>query len=193
MPANLDYTLLKAAPPGGIYRSMSLKEEMKLKRDFATIAEEAMLNVIYTAERWKKLSTTMYGHYGITPAQFNVLHLIYYQSENHAGLTQAAISEMMLVKPANTTPLVDRLEALGLVERTPVPEDRRFWRVVITTKGGSVFKQANRIFYSRLRYVYDKLTEQELVTLVATLEKVRFHTTNFEPDYGEVASIDKES
>ena len=164
---------------------MPLKEEMKLKRNFATVAEEAMLNVIYTAELWKKLSTTLYGHFGITPPQFNVLHLIYYQSDDNEGLTQAAISEMMLVKPANTTPLVDRLEALGLVERTAVPEDRRFWRVQMLPKGISVFKQANRIFYSRLREVYEKLPEEELNVLVSSLEKVRKFTTDFAPDFTE--------
>ncbi|MFP6597604.1 MAG: MarR family transcriptional regulator [Candidatus Hydrogenedentota bacterium] len=165
---------------------MPLKEEMKLKRDFGTTAEEAMLNVIYTAERWKKRSTTIYGHYGITPAQFNVLHLIYYQSDEDEGLTQAAISEMMLVKPANTTPLVDRLEKLKLVERTPVPEDRRFWRIKLLPNGVAVFKQANRIYYARLRDVYEKLSEEKLKALIASLEKVREYTTNFEPDYGEV-------
>lgn len=168
---------------------MPLKEEMKLKGDFGTTAEEAMLNVIYTAERWKKLSTTIYGHYGITPAQFNVLHLIYYQSENDVGLTQAAISEMMLVRPANTTPLVDRLEKLGLVERTAVPEDRRFWRIKLLPKGVAVFKQANRVYYARLREVYDKLPEEKLKALVSLLEKVRQYTTNFEPDYGEVEAV----
>jgi DNA-binding MarR family transcriptional regulator len=168
---------------------MPLKEEMKLKREFGTIAEEAMLNVIYTAERWKKLSTTIYGHFGITPAQFNVLHLIYYQSDNNEGLTQAAISEMMLVKPANTTPLVDRLETLGLVERTAVPEDRRFWRVQMLPKGIEVFKKANRVFYSRLREVYEKLPEEELRVLVSSLEKVRQYTTDFEADFTDVDEV----
>jgi DNA-binding MarR family transcriptional regulator len=169
---------------------MPLKEEMNLGRDFGTTAEEAMLNVIYTAERWKKLSTTIYGHYGITPAQFNVLHLIYYQSENGEGLTQAAISEMMLVKPANTTPLVDRLEKLDLVERTAVPEDRRFWRIKMLPKGVAVFKQANRIYYARLREVYEKLPEEKLKALIASLETVRRYTTNFDPDYVEIDASD---
>lgn len=161
---------------------------MKLKSDFGSKAEEAMLNVIYTAERWKKLSTMIYGHFGITPAQFNVLHLIYYQSENDEGLTQAAISEMMLVKPANTTPLVDRLEALGLVERTPVPEDRRFWRVKLLPKGVAVFKQANRVYHARLREVYEQLPPEELKVLVTSLEKVRDLTSVFTPDYGDTSA-----
>ena len=167
---------------------MSIKTEMKIKHDFGSSGEEAMLNVIYTAERWKKLSTTIYGHFGITPAQFNVLHLVYYQSDQNVGLTQAEISEMMLVKPANTTPLVDRLEALELVERTPVPEDRRFWRVKLLPKGVSTFKQANKVYYDRIRAVYEQLPEEELKTLIVALEKVRDLTTNFEPDFSEIDS-----
>jgi DNA-binding MarR family transcriptional regulator len=167
---------------------MSIKAEMKIKHDFGSTGEEAMLNVIYTAERWKKLSTTIYGHFGITPAQFNVLHLVYYQSDKDVGLTQAEISEMMLVKPANTTPLVDRLEALELVERTAVPEDRRFWRVKLLPKGISTFKQANKVYYDRIRAVYEQLSEEELQTLISALEKVRDLTTNFEPDFGGLES-----
>lgn len=169
---------------------MSIREEMNLKRDHTSTAEEAMLNVIFTAERWKKLSTQIYGHFGITPAQLNVLNLVYYQADRDVGLTQAEISEMMLVKPANTTPLVDRLESLELVERTPVPEDRRFWRVKLLPKGIAVFKRANKIYYERLRAVYEQIPEDELKVLIAALERVRNNTTQYEPDFEAADSLD---
>ena len=170
--------------------TMSIRDEMNLKRDHTHPSEEAMLNVIYTAERWKKLSTQIYGHFGITPAQLNVLNLIYYQSDRDVGLTQAEISEMMLVKPANTTPLVDRLESLELVERTPVPEDRRFWRVKLLPKGVAVFKRANKIYYERLRAVYEQIPEDELKMLITVLEKVRHNTTHYEPNFDAADAIE---
>jgi DNA-binding MarR family transcriptional regulator len=46
------------------------------------------------------------------------------------------------VTAGNVTGLVDRLEGLGLVERRPVPEDRRAARVVLTGRGRRVAARA---------------------------------------------------
>ena len=164
---------------------MSIKDEMNLNRDFGIHGEEAIINMIYTAENWKKLSTRIYGHFGVTPAQYNVLSLIYWQSEHEIGLTQAEISEMMLVKPANTTPLVDRMESIGLVERTPVPEDRRFWRVRLLPKGLEVFKAAHHIYYERIQSVIGPLSDSEIEVLIKCLEGIRQRTKEFSPEYAE--------
>ena len=40
--------------------------------------------------------------------------------------------------PSNATWIVDRLEALGLAERTPLKQDRRVKLVVLTAKGARV-------------------------------------------------------
>ena len=45
------------------------------------------------------------------------------------------LAERLYLDPSNLTALVDRLEALGLVERQADPDDRRVKRLVITDKG----------------------------------------------------------
>ena len=159
---------------------MSIKDEMKLNRDFGMRGEETMVNIIYTTETWKKLSNGIYKQFEITPAQYNVLALIFWQSEAGVGLTQAEISEMMLVKPANTTPLVDRMEKLGLVKRSPVPEDRRYWRVSLLPKGESTFKAAHKIWFERIQHVLGPLSDEELDTIIRLMEGIRGRTNSFE-------------
>ena len=46
--------------------------------------------------------------------------------------------------PSNVTGLVDRAERLGLVERTPSPDDRRIRLLTITSRGRKVRARVNR-------------------------------------------------
>jgi DNA-binding MarR family transcriptional regulator len=75
----------------------------------------------------------------LTLPQFDVLM----QLHRHAdGMTSRELTRELLVTAGNVTGLVDRLQALGLVERRPVPEDRRAVRVVLTPRGRRVARQA---------------------------------------------------
>src|ERR1043165_4833043 len=50
-------------------------------------------------------------------------------------MTMRELAERMSCDPSNATYVVDRLEKLGLAERTPVPGDRRVKRIVLTDDG----------------------------------------------------------
>src|SRR5438552_10641246 len=70
----------------------------------------------------------------LTPAQFDVIsHL-----SVAPGITQQDLSERLLVTKGNTCGLLDRLEALGLVERQDDPEDRRAHRLYLTEAGNQL-------------------------------------------------------
>jgi len=75
----------------------------------------------------------------LTLPQFDLLM----QLHRHAdGMTSRELTRELLVTAGNVTGLVDRLQGLGLVERRPVPEDRRAVRVVLTPRGRRVARQA---------------------------------------------------
>jgi DNA-binding MarR family transcriptional regulator len=57
-------------------------------------------------------------------------------------MTSRELTRELLVTAGNVTGLVDRLEARGLVERRPVPEDRRAMRVALTGRGRRVARRA---------------------------------------------------
>lgn len=49
--------------------------------------------------------------------------------------TQTTLAERMALGRAATGTMIDQLEARGLVERLPDPEDRRVWLIGVTAEG----------------------------------------------------------
>jgi DNA-binding MarR family transcriptional regulator len=89
------------------------------------------------------------------------------------GQTLAALSRSMLVTAGNITGLVDRAARDGMVERRADPEDRRAWRVHLTSKGQRAFRDADRRHAAKVEKVFAGLSRTELETLIRLLDKVR--------------------
>jgi MarR family transcriptional regulator for hemolysin len=67
---------------------------------------------------------------GLTRAQWQTLaHLA--RSE---GINQTCLAQLLAIEPITLVRLLDRLEALGLVERRPDPRDRRQRNLFLTQK-----------------------------------------------------------
>ena len=152
---------------------MALKEELGLKHGFDEPAHEALLNVYYTASMMKKRADAFFRRFGLTDVQFNLLTLLYFQSGNQGGLSQAQISDMMLVNRANITSLVDRMEKSGLVKRDAHSNDRRFNIIKLTTKGKNLFAKVEPLYIEQVREVMSSLNQAQMKTLMGMLEKIR--------------------
>jgi DNA-binding MarR family transcriptional regulator len=152
---------------------MSLKEELKLKRGFDIVGHEALLNIYYTSNLLKKRADELFRESGLTDVQYNVMALLTYQAGEEGGLSQAQLSDMMLVNRANITTLIDRMEKAGLVARTAHSEDRRFNIIKLTTKGKKLFEKVEPHYFEQIRQVMSGAAESEQKKLMAILEKVR--------------------
>jgi MarR family 2-MHQ and catechol resistance regulon transcriptional repressor len=152
---------------------MALKEELGLKQGFKEPAHEALLNIYYTASIMKKRADVFFDKFGLTDVQFNLLTLLYFQSGNEGGLSQAQISDMMLVNRANITSLVDRMEKAGLVTRGAHSKDRRFNIVKLTAKGKNLFEKVEPIYIEQVRRIMSAVSHTRMKTLMGILEKVR--------------------
>jgi len=75
----------------------------------------------------------------LTLPQFDVLAQLHRHPE---GMTPRELTRELLVTAGNLTGVVERLARLGLVERRPVPDDRRAVRVCLTARGHRVVAQA---------------------------------------------------
>ena len=58
---------------------------------------------------------------------------------NPRGLRMRELSERLMVTGGNVTGITDQLVTEGLVERRPIPEDRRAFAVRLTAKGKRAF------------------------------------------------------
>ena len=152
---------------------MALLQELGLKKPIVLLQHEALLNVYYTASCLKKKADVFFAPFGLTDVQFNLLTLLYFQSGKEGGLSQAQISDMMLVNRANITSLVDRMEKAGLVKRNAHSNDRRFNIIKLTAKGEKLFTKVEPLYIEQIRKVMSALNQAQMKTLMGILEKVR--------------------
>jgi DNA-binding MarR family transcriptional regulator len=75
----------------------------------------------------------------LTLPQFDVLAQLHRDEE---GKTPGMLTRALLVTAGNVTGIVERLSGLGLVERHPVPGDRRAVRIRLTPRGRRLMDRA---------------------------------------------------
>jgi DNA-binding MarR family transcriptional regulator len=105
----------------------------------------------------------------LTLPQFDVLAQLERQPE---GLTPGGLTRALLVTAGNVTGIVKRLEERGLVERLPVPEDRRTVRVRLTERGRRLIGDLRPAHAGHVQEVLSKAPAadlQELRTRLGTL------------------------
>ena len=105
---------------------------------------------------------------GLTPAQFGVLTVL----KAHPGLGQSSLSRALGFDKVTVLRVLRGLEARGLVERGPAPDNRRNMCVNLTAEGRAVLQQAQRPAeraYKRLLAPLDKDQQDQLIHLLQLL------------------------
>jgi DNA-binding MarR family transcriptional regulator len=105
---------------------------------------------------------------GLHPREFGVLSVL----AQSPGITQQAISEGAGVDPSTMVATLDSLEARGLAERRPDPEDRRKRAVHLTAEGELLLREGQRTAAAVGREVFGPLTADEREQLQALLRKL---------------------
>lgn len=106
--------------------------------------------------------------YEITPPQFGVLETL-----AHLGpLKMCELAEKLLMSGANVTGVVDRLEEKGLVQRVMEADDRRTYRIHLTTLGGKLIAEIFPKHAEKIRQLTRTLSAKEKRELTALLKKL---------------------
>ena len=92
------------------------------------------------------------------------------------GMKMNELSRRMMVTGGNITGITDQLVTEDLVERVPVPGDRRAYRVRLTVKGRKQFSYMAHAHESWVVTAFAGLTPREVATLHRLLGKVKQHT-----------------
>lgn len=101
----------------------------------------------------------------ITPSQFRALRVLMH----HDAMRPSALSEKLGIAPRSTTEVLDGLEAKGLVERRPDPQDRRATLVGPTEHGSVVGEQIRVARGSESERIFAKLTSEDRAQLARIL------------------------
>lgn len=113
---------------------------------------------------------------GLTFARYEVLMLLLFSGRGSLPLSR--IGERLQVHPASVTNAVDRLEATGLVERTPHPTDRRTTLAALTPPGRELATKATEALNAEV-FARPGLPSDDVRTLVDVLATMRRDAGDF--------------
>ena len=92
------------------------------------------------------------------------------------GMKMNELSRRLMVTGGNITGITDQLVTEDLVERVPVPGDRRAYRIRLTPKGRNQFADMAHQHEGWVVEAFAALSEKEVGTLHRLLGKVKQHT-----------------
>ena len=104
----------------------------------------------------------------MTPQRFAALVLV----GANPGLSQTALGELLQIARSGSMVLVDWLEAEGLIERRPRPEDRRAYGLHLTARGVESLEAWKRAALEHDMRVTATLSDAERAELHRLLRKI---------------------
>ncbi len=151
--------------------SPKLRDELKQTRPFKSLEEEAILNVSRTSAVLDHALAQALKPYDITPTQYNVLRIL--RGAGDAGLCRNEVGERLVRRVPDVTRLLDRMEQIGLIERSRAGADRRFVTTRITSPGLALLAQIDEVITEIHRDYVGHLSEEQLQRLIELLEAAR--------------------
>jgi MarR family transcriptional regulator, organic hydroperoxide resistance regulator len=148
-----------------------LQAEIKQRKPFGSLEEEAYLNLLRTADALFRGEEALLKPLDLSPPQYNVLRIL--RGAGADGLACKEIADRMLTRDPDVTRLLDRLEQRGLAVRAREQRDRRVITARITEAGSRVLKQLDRPILELQRQQLGHLGKKRLEALVLLLESAR--------------------
>ncbi len=148
---------------------MSIEEDIQQNK-FRSAQQKAAINLLYTHSWMRDKTKTVFDAEDITPQQFNILRIL--RGSFPQPLSTLQIRERMLEKMSDTSRIVDRLIAKGLVKKLTCKNDRRLVDVIITDKGKKMLERLDEK-QDEIDGVLGNLSEKDANILSDLLDKIR--------------------
>lgn len=149
---------------------MSLQRELKKKRPFESLEQEAMLNIVRTNDQHQIRFARLFRQHDLTLSQYNILRIL--RGEG-APLPSLEIASRTVTVVPGITGLIDRLEKSGFVVRERCAKDRRVIYVDLTEKGKKTLAELDEPLQELHQKLIGHLSKAELKELIRLLEKAR--------------------
>lgn len=134
------------------------------------LQEKILITIVRLSELYKKDCSNLFGKYGLTFTQYNVLRILD-SSENGTSII-SRVGSVMLVSGANMTGIAKRLEKDGFLIRKYVPEDERVTLLQITPQGKKAIKNIEKKKDEMLAKYLTSFSTDEQLELQADLRKL---------------------
>ena len=149
----------------------ALKEEIAQQRAFSSPEEEALLNLLRTADCLQRAMQHQMRPWGVTSTQYNVLRIL--RGAEPQGLTCSAIGDRMITAEPDITRLLARLKALKLIRQQRDKQDKRVVWTRISAAGLALLEESDPAVLEFPRELLGHLNPARLVTLIKLLEQAR--------------------
>ena len=151
--------------------SPTLKEDLRQKKGFTSLQQEAFLNVLRTSSALTDALEDLLRPYGISATQYNVLRIL--RGSGADGMCRNEVRDRMLTRMPDMTRLLDRMEEAGWVTRAREREDRRMVLTRISPAGQTLLKELDGPVNDLHRAQLDRLSDAQLRSLVDLLTLAR--------------------
>jgi len=145
-----------------------LKLEIAQERPFSSLEEEALLNLIRTADCVNRAFHLKIRTWGVTSTQYNVLRIL--RGAHPAALTCSEIGLRMIATDPDITRLLGRLKALKLIRQNRDRHDRRMVLTRISDAGLELLEQMDPTVQKLPLEMLGNLSRNELAEMIRLLE-----------------------
>ena len=149
----------------------SLKLEIVQEQPFFSVEEEALLNLMRTADAMHRAFHRKARDWGVTSTQYNVLRIL--RGAHPHGLTCSAIGERMITAEPDITRLLARLKTLKFVKQQRDKHDRRVVWTQISESGLQLLKEMDPVIQKAPIELLGHLNKTELAEFIRLLELAR--------------------
>ena len=148
-----------------------LQEELKQRKPFQSVAQEALLGLMRTTDLVRRQVTAFVEPHGITLQQYNVLRIL--RGGGKEGVPTLEVAERMVEQTPGITRLLDRLEAKGFIKRERCLKDRRQHLCWITPKSAALLEKLDSPMVQFGEHLMKGLKHDDRQALIRLLDALR--------------------
>jgi DNA-binding MarR family transcriptional regulator len=148
-----------------------LRTELKQRKPFTSLEQEAFLNVARTEATLRDHLDRVLKPFGISVTQYNVLRIL--RGAGQGGLCRNEIRGRLVDRMPDVTRLLDRMEETGWITRSRSTEDRRQVSTYLTRSGRDLVDSLDEPVAAEHAQRLGHLSKTQLRTLIDLLSAAR--------------------
>lgn len=157
----------------------NLKNEIGQQRPFSSPAEEALLNLLRTADCLQRAMQLVARPWSVTSTQYNVLRIL--RGVYPEGLPCSAIGDRMITADPDITRLLGRLRNQKLIRQERGKKDKRVLTTYISDAGLALLTEMDETVSQFPMQMLGHLSADEVLELIRLLELARKNCADRQP------------
>lgn len=148
----------------------SLGEELKKRKPFDSVEQEATLAILRTGDLLENRLARLLRDYDLTMSQYNVLRIL--RGEG-APLPSLEVASRMIQVAPPITRIVEQLLSRNLIVKKQDKQDRRVFTIDLTRRASKLLESIDEPILQLHRELLRSVTKKQQQVLIDTLASIR--------------------